>query len=133
MSESTYDKTRGATFNLGYHLIWCTKYRRKVLREAIQVRCKEVLHEKAKELHLRIEQLKVMEDHIHVFVKANPIDSPHHIVKHFKGLTSFTLRKEFPELVSRLPSLWTRSYYCESVGHISESVVKKYIDAQKSK
>lgn len=88
---------------------------------------------KAEELHLHIERMEVMEDHIHVFVKATPSDSPHIIVKHFKGFTSFTLRKEFPELTRRLPSLWTRSYYCESVGHISESVVKKYIEDQKSK
>lgn len=133
MSEDRYDKSRSATYNIGYHLIWCTKYRRRVLNEAIQARAKEILNAKATELHLRIERMEVMEDHIHVFVKANPIDSPHHIVKHFKGITSFTLRKEFPELRRRLPSLWTRSYYCESVGHISESVVKKYIEDQKSK
>ncbi len=99
----------------------------------MQLRAKEVLQVKAAELHLRIERMEVMEDHIHVFVKANPIDSPHKIVKHFKGITSFTLRKEFPELKSRLPTLWTRSYYCESVRHISEAVVKKYIEEQKSK
>lgn len=133
MPEDRYDKSRSATYNIGYHLIWCTKYRRRVLTESIQARAKEILNEKATELHLRIERMEVMEDHIHVFVKANPIDSPHHIVKHFKGITSFTLRKEFPELRRRLPSLWTRSYYCESVGHISESVVKKYIEDQKAK
>jgi len=133
MLKDKYDKSRSATYNIGYHLIWCTKYRRRVLGEAIQARAKEVLTVKAAELHLRIERMEVMEDHIHVFVKANPVDSPHHIIKHFKGITSFTLRKEFPELRRRLPSLWTRSYYCESVGHISESIVKKYIEDQKSK
>jgi putative transposase len=133
MTEGKYEKSRSATYNIGYHLIWCTKYRRKVLTDAIQARAKEVLLAKAAELHLLIERMEVMEDHIHVFVKANPVSSPHLIVKHFKGITSFTLRKEFPELRRRLPSLWTRSYYCESVGHISESVVKKYIEDQKSK
>ena len=133
MTESKYDKSRSATHNIGYHLIWCSKYRRKVLNEAIQARTKEILTAKANDLRLRIERLDIMEDHIHVFVKANPVDSPHHIVKHFKGITSYTLRKEFPELRRRLPCLWTRSYYCESVGHMSESVIKQYIEDQKSK
>ena len=133
MADSKYDKNRSATFNIGYHLIWCTKYRRKVLTPPIQARLKEIVIEKAVELHARIDTIEVMEDHVHVFVKASTIDSPHQLVKHFKGITSFILRKEFPELKRRLPSLWTRSYYCESVGHISQAVVKKYIEDQKNK
>jgi putative transposase len=133
MNAKRYEKTRSATFNIGYHIIWCTKYRRKALTEPIQLRLKEVVAAKALELNVRIETIEVMPDHVHMFVKANPIDSPHHLVKHFKGVTSFTLRKEFPELKKRLPCLWTRSYYCESIGHISDTVVKKYIEDQKSK
>jgi putative transposase len=133
MLVKRYDKSRSATYNVGYHIIWCTKYRRKVLSDVIQARLKEVVEAKALELNVRIETIETMPDHVHLFVKANPVDSPHHLVKHFKGITSFTLRKEFPELKRRLPCLWTRSYYVESVGHISETVVKKYIEDQKSK
>lgn len=74
-----------------------------------------------------------MPDHVHCFVKSDPSNPPHWIVGQLKGYTARYLREEFPHLKSRLPSLWTRSYYCESVGHISESTVKKYIEEQKSK
>lgn len=88
---------------------------------------------KAKEHGWIIEKMEVMPDHVHLFVKTNPIDSPVRVVSQFKGLTSFVLRNEFSKLRSRLPTLWTRSYYCESVGHISEEIIKKYIDDQKTR
>ena len=80
-----------------------------------------------------IEKMEVMPDHVHLFVKCDPTDAPQWLVGQFKGYTSFMLRKEFKWLKSRLPTLWTRSYYCESIGHISEKTIKKYIDDQKNK
>ena len=77
--------------------------------------------------------MEMMPDHVHLFVKASPVDSPHYIVQQFKGYTSRILRKEFPEIKRRIPTLWTRSYYCESIGYLSEETVKKYIDNQKGK
>lgn len=74
-----------------------------------------------------------MPDHVHLFIKTKPTDSPHNIVKHLKGMTSKLLREEFPILNKRAPTLWTRSYYCESIGHISESTITKYIEDQKTK
>jgi len=133
MDSKRYDKSRSATYNIGYHIIWCTKYRRQVLTDPIQKRLKEVVAIKAVELNVRIETIEVMPEHVHMFVKATTVDSPHTLVKHFKGITSFTLRKEFPELKRRLPCLWTRSYYVESIGHISETTVRKYIEDQKLK
>jgi putative transposase len=97
----------------------------------IDVRCKELLIEKALEHEWVIENLEVMPDHVHLFVKATPNDAPNFIVSQLKGYTSFMLRKEFPLLKKRLPSLWTRGYYVESIGHISEGTIKKYIDDQK--
>lgn len=82
-------------------------------------------------MDVRIEKMEVMPDHVHLFVKCDPTDAPHWLVGQFKGYTSFMLRKEFKWLKSRLPTLWTRSYYCESIGHISEKTIKKYIDDQK--
>ena len=72
-----------------------------------------------------------MPDHLHIFVKTNPTMAPHWIVQQLKGYTSRILRLEFPALKSKLPSLWTRSYYIESCGHISDAIVKKYIEDQK--
>jgi len=117
---------------LKYHIVWCTKYRRKVLKEDIQNRLKLLVFEKAKELNFEIEAMETMEDHIHIFVKASVKDSVHRIVSQFKGYTSFYLRNEFKELKSRLPCLWTRSYYAGTVGHVSEETVKKYIENQKN-
>jgi len=125
--------SRTAVFNLGYHLIWCPKYRRKVLDNTIAKRLGYYLKKKAEEIGVNIVSLEILPDHVHLFAKCSPVDTPQWIVGQLKGYTSRKLREEFPSLKSRLPSLWTRSYYCESVGHISEEAVKKYIEDQKNK
>jgi putative transposase len=132
MVSQRWKRSNKSVFNVGYHLIWCPKYRRSVLVESIEVRLKELLLQKAKDIGVSIEKMEVMPDHVHLFVKSEPTASPHFIVQQLKGYTSRILRQEFPTLRSRLPTLWTRSYYVESVGHISESVIKKYIEEQKN-
>lgn len=117
---------------LKYHIVWCTKYRRKVLTDIIQTKLKSLILEKASELDYKIEALETMEDHIHIFVQATTKDSVHRIVSQLKGYTSFKLRDEFIELKSRLPCLWTRSYHAGTIGHVSEETVKKYIENQKN-
>ena len=133
MVSQRWTKSKTSVHNVAYHLIWCPKYRRKVLIGKIEQRLKQLLKQKAKENGWNIETIEIMPDHVHIFVKANPVASPHWIVQQFKGYSSNILRKEFPELKSKLPTLWTRSYYCESVGHISEDTIKKYIEYQKGK
>jgi putative transposase len=130
--QNRYKRSSHVVYNLSYHLIWCPKYRRKVLEGAIEVRLKELLIEKADEMEVDIKTMEVMPDHVHLFVSANPTLAPHQIAGLLKGYTSFKLRREFPELTSRLPTLWTRAYYVESVGHISEATIKQYIEDQKS-
>lgn len=127
-----YTASSHCVYNLGYHLIWCPKYRRKVLINGIDERLKILLTEKAKELDIEIKKMEVMPDHVHVFVKAKPIYQPHFIVQQFKGYSSRILRKEFVVLRKKLPTLWTRSYFCESVGNISEKTILKYIENQKN-
>jgi len=122
-----------AIYNIGYHIIWCTKYRRQVLSDEVSKRLRNLLSEKSKEISVKIEKLEILPEHVHAFVKCSPVDSPHFIVQQFKGYTSRILRKEFSELRTRIPTLWTRSYYCESCGHISEETVKQYIEDQKNK
>ena len=133
MATQRWTKSNTSIHNVAYHLIWCPKYRRKVLVEKVEKRLMQLLRQKAKENGWVIDTMEIMPDHVHIFVKANPVASPHWIVQQFKGYTSNILRKEFPELKSKLPTLWTRSYYCESVGHISEDTIKKYIEDQKGK
>ena len=133
LPSSRWKRSNKSVFNIGYHLIWCPKYRRKVLVDGKDVRLKELLREKANSMEWTIESMEVMPDHVHLFVKAAPTDSPHWIVQQLKGYYSRMMREEFPDLKRRLPSLWTRSYFCGSVGHISEESVKKYIEDQKNK
>jgi len=133
MSGKRWKRSTTTVYNIGYHLIWCPKYRRKILVGEVAERLKELFLQKAGEIGVEIAQMEVMPDHVHLFVKADPRNSPHIIVCQLKGYTSRMLRKDFPFLKSWLPSLWTRSYYCETVGHISEDTIKKYIEEQKGK
>ena len=123
--------TKWSVYNVSYHIIWCPKYRRKVLVWDIEDRLKELLLEKADLLGIKIEKMEVMPDHIHLFVKADPTLSPAQIVAQLKWYTAHYLRKEFKELRTKLPTLWTRSYYIETIWHISENTIKKYIENQK--
>ncbi len=125
MSKERWKCSSIAVYNLGYHIIWCSKYRRRVLKNQIRQRLNILLQEKAKEIHVTIESMEIMEDHVHLFVKSDPTACPQWIIQQLKGYTSRKLRKEFRELTTRLPTLWTRSYYIESVGHISEDTIKK--------
>lgn len=117
--------------NINYHIIWCPKYRRKVLVDGVDTRLKEVLVHIAEESGCTIATMEVMPDHIHIFLKGTPTIPIHLIVKNLKGKSSRILRTEFPHLKRRLPCLWTRSYYCETIGCINEETIKKYIENQK--
>ena len=133
MDENRWKCSKTTVYNIGYHLIWCPKYRRKVLVGGVAERLRKLFLQKADEIHIKVVEMEIMPDHVHLFVKMPPTYSPHFIVQQLKGYTSRTIRKEFPFMKSRLPSLWTRSYYCESVGHISEETIRKYIEDQKNK
>lgn len=133
MNGKRWKRSTTTVYNISYHLIWCPKYRRKVLVIDVAKWLEELLLQKAHEIEVEIVQMEIMPDHVHLFVKTTPTNSPHFIVQQLKGYTSRILRQEFPSLKSRLPSMWTRSYYCESVGHISEETIRKYIEKQKNK
>jgi len=122
-----------SAYNLNYHFVWCPKYRRKVLTGQVVKRLGVLLQQKATEIGVGIEAVEIMPDHVHLFVSAPPTLAPHHMAAQFKGFTSHELRNEFPELRSKLPTLWSRSYYVGACGHASESVVKMYIENQKGK
>jgi putative transposase len=116
---------------IGYHFVWCTKYRRSVLVGKVKVRMTELVNMKAKELNCKILALEIMPDHTHLFILGNPKLSPNSIIGQIKGFTSRKLRQEFHELKSRLPTLWTRSYFVSTHGHISDKLIQKYIEDQR--
>ncbi len=120
----------GGVYDLGYRVVWCPKYRRPVLVGPVAERCEALIREKAAEHGWRVITLDVMPDHVHMFVKTHPGDSPSHIANQVKGFTSRRLREEFPQLRSRLPTLWSRSFFVASVGAVSATTVRRYIDTQ---
>src|SRR3990167_40697 len=103
---SRWKTSKTAVFNLSYHLIWCPKYRRKVLAGDIKERLIELISRKADEIELEIVEANIQSDHVHLFVRSKPIYSPQFIVGQLKGYTSRILRKEFSTLRTRIPTLW---------------------------
>jgi len=132
MVDTRYRHSSGSAFSLKYHLVWCPKFRRKVLVGAIQEDLRSLLHQKAQEIEVTIESLEIMPDQVHLYIKSDPTEAPQHLANQFKGFTSRILREKYPSLRSRLPSLWSRSYYIGSIGEVSEETVKRYIEMQKS-
>lgn len=120
----------GGVYDLGLHVVWCPKYRRPVLVSAVADRLRELIESKTAEHGWRIIALEVMPDHVHLFVKTRPKDSPSYVANQLKGITSRVLRSEFPHLRSRLPTLWSRSFFVASVGAVSAATVRRYIDTQ---
>ena len=132
-SASRYVKNAGSVFSLSYHIVFCPKYRRKVLVGEVEQRLKHILYATAQQYGVLIETMEVMPDHVHLLVTADPTRCVAEIVNRLKGASSRILRQEFPHLTSRLPTLWSRCYYAATVGHVSESTVKKYIEKQKGR
>lgn len=128
---SKYTHKKGIVYKNQFHIIFCPKYRRPVLVNGVDARLKEILTETAKDIEVDILAMEVMPDHVHLFLSFDPRLMLHKVVKQLKGKSSNILRKEFPWLRSRMPTLWTRAYFACSVGHVSESVANKYIEAQK--
>ena len=131
--DARYRQNAGATYSLKYHIVWCPKYRRPVLVDAVADRLRALLAEKCGELGVEIRALEVMPDHVHLFAEGDPTRSVAEIVNRLKGYTSRVLREEFPPLRSRLPTLWSRNYYAGSVGHVSAATVELYPARQKGK
>jgi len=123
----------GGVYDLGLHLVWCPKYRRSVLTGDVGDRCEELLREKAVEHDWQVVSLQVTPDHVHLFVKTRPSDSPAYVANQFKGYTSRVLRDEFPALKTRLPTLWSRSFFVATVGAVSAETVQRYIDTQRER
>ena len=117
-------------YNISYHIIWIPKYRKHILKDEIRIAVKKYLFEKAHMLKISIEAYEIMDDHIHLFIKSRPDLTISYIVQQLKGYTSYKVRKEFP-ILKRYKSLWTHSYFAETIGLISEKTVKRYIEMKR--
>ncbi len=130
-SKLDYQRDEHRVHLIVYHLIWCPKRRKPLLVGTVKERCQALIEAKCKEKGWTILRLSIMPDHIHLFVRVWPSDSAAAVVKELKGVTSFSLRKEFREVTSKLPSLWTRSYFASTAGNVSKETIERYIAAQK--
>ena len=131
MSATTYKSNRNVYYSCKYHVVFCPKYRRKVLVEGIAERLKQIITEVCQEHQAEILQLEVMSDHVHVLVECDPQFGIHRLVRLMKGRSSRFLRQEFPVLKRKLPTLWTNSYFVSTVGGAPLSIIKQYIENQK--
>jgi len=129
--EKEYHHESHMVYSCQYHVIFCPKYRRSVLKDGIDLRLKELIMEKQDEYQYKILEMEVMPDHVHLLIDINPKCGVYHVVNQIKGYSSFVLRNEFPELKRKLPTLWTHLKFISSVGAVTLEVVKKYIEEQK--
>lgn len=130
--ENKYEANNTWKYSCKYHIIWCPKYRRKVLINGVDTRIKELLKQWEQEFDYQIIEQEVMPDHIHLLIYTTADVNMPDLVKTFKGRTARILRCEFPELKKKLPNLWTRSKFIATVGSVSMEVVKQYIEDQKN-
>lgn len=127
-----YKSNSNIVYSCKYHVVWCPKYRRSVLLNGVDVRLKELIKESCEQLKVEIIEMEIMPDHVHLLMEVDPQYGVHKAVKHLKGYSSRILRQEFPWLKSRLPSLWTNSYFVSTVGGAHIAVIKQYIEDQKN-
>ncbi|MBE0674837.1 MAG: IS200/IS605 family transposase [Bacteroidales bacterium] len=118
-------RTRHATYNINYHFVWVPKFRRPVLDGGIPGRLVELIKEKAAEIGGVVLDITVQPDHVHLFSSFPPTIAPYQIMHRIKGYTASVLKREFPHLNSRLPNLWTRSYYVGTAGAVSAETIKR--------
>jgi len=130
MSE-TYKSNRNVWYSCHYHVVWCPKYRRKVLIGPIETRLQEIIRQACQEYRAEIEEMEIMPDHVRLLVSVDPQCGIHRLVKLIKGRSSRFLRQEFPALKRKLPTLWTNSYFVATTGGAPLAIIKQYIEQQK--
>ncbi len=111
--------------------MWCPKYRRDVIIGDVEKRLKKVVKEVCKLRGADLIELETMPDHVHLLVEIDPQYGIHRLIKEIKGNSSRILRSEFKHLTTRMPTLWTNSYFVSTVGGAPLSVIKQYIENQK--
>ena len=120
-------------FQCAYHVVWCPKYRRRVIGGRMEQRLKELIIGVIEERGGWLIELETMPDHVHLVVEVDPQFGIHKLVKAIKGRSSRVLREEFPWLKSKLPSLWTNSYFVATVGGAPLSMITRYVETQKDR
>lgn len=130
--NTIYKISNNVVYSCKYHVVWCPKYRRKILTDGVDVRLKDLLLEYAKKISVDVIEMDVLPDYIHLLIEVDPQLGIHKAIKSLKGYTSKILRSEFSFLRTKLPTLWTNSYFVTTADNVSLEIIKKYIESQKT-
>ena len=125
-----YKSNNNVVYSCQYHVVWCSKYRRPVLTGAVEKRLKNLVRDTARQRRAELIEWEVMPDHVHLLMEVDPQYGIHRMVRQLKGRSSHVLRREFPSLASRLPTLWTNSYFVSTVGGSPLTGIKRYVENQ---
>ena len=127
-----YKTSKNVVYSCKYHVVFCPKYRRPVLVNGVDTRLKELIIEVCNQLNVDIIEMEIMPEHVHLLLEVHPQLGIHKVIKQIKGYSSRILRNEFSWLKSRIPTLWTNSYFISTVGGAPFAVIKQYIENQKT-
>lgn len=127
-----YKSNSNIVYLCKYHVVWCPKYRRKVLVGEIEIRLKQVIKEACAKMNVEIIEIEIMPDHVYLLIEVDPQYGVHKAIKQIKGNSSFILRKEFKSLTTKLPTLWSNSYFISTVSSVPQDMIKQYIESQKT-
>ena len=130
-----YRKTSHSVYDIKYHIVWITKYRKPILGEEIGKRLRELIRQVCTSLDVEIVKGHVSRDHVHIMVSVPPYLSVSKLVQRVKGLTSRKLLEEYRSLKKAFwgRHLWARGYFVASTGNVTDEVVAKYIEEQDHK
>ena len=131
MVYQNYKSNNNVVYSSKYHVVWCPKYRKSILVGRVQGRLKTIINEVVSERKADVTLMEIMPDHVHLLVEVDPQYGIHRLIKQIKGRSSRILRSEFKELRTRVPTLWTNSYFVSTVGGSPLAVIKQYIEDQK--
>jgi len=130
--ETKYKTNNNIVYSCKYHIVWCPKYRRKVLVREVEQCLKMLIISICESRQVEIIELEIMPDHVHLLCEVDPQYGVHKVIKEIKGITSRLLRQEFKHLTTKLPTLWTNSYFVSTVGGAPLEVIRQYVENQKT-
>ena len=127
-----YRKTSHAVYDIKYHLVWITKYRKPVMRGEIGKRLRELIRQTCATLDVQIEKGHIAPDHVHLLVSVPPNVSVSELMQRVKGRSSRLMLTEYTELKKQFwgQHLWARGYFAASTGNVTDEVIKQYIESQ---
>lgn len=130
-----YIRSRTCVYNITYHIVWCVRYRKKVLNKEISEYLPKLIRTIAnKKEFLVLDCYVENNDSVHCFVSVPPKLSVTQVVKYLKGISGNNLLRKYPDIKKSLwhGQLWNGSYFCESLGTLSEEDVDRYVERQKN-